>query len=222
MKRYTIGLITLLLIVGCSKEPINYETTLVNREGVFYTNDTNKPYSGPVFSLNDDGKKKDELILKDGKMIRETNWSYYSNGQKNREETFKDGKKDGLWTYWHKNGQKNREETFKDGKGIFRILYLNGHKLSELNFKEGKQTDWNESGQKIAEFYFKDGKADGLSTYWHENGQKFHESTFKNGKQDGLLTMWYDNGQKWEEGTWKGGKPISSKYWNEDGSVKND
>ena len=29
MKRYTIGLITLLLIVGCSKEPINYETTLI-------------------------------------------------------------------------------------------------------------------------------------------------------------------------------------------------
>ena len=33
MKRYTIGLITLLLIVGCSKEPIN-EYSLVNRNGV--------------------------------------------------------------------------------------------------------------------------------------------------------------------------------------------
>jgi len=68
MKRYTIGLITLLLIVGCSKEPINYETSLVEREGIFYTNDTNEPYSGPVFSLYEDGKKKDEGSMKDGKM----------------------------------------------------------------------------------------------------------------------------------------------------------
>ena len=60
-------LITLLLIVGCSKEPINYETTLIERDGVFYTNDTNEPYSGPVFSLYDDGKKKEEGTFKDGK-----------------------------------------------------------------------------------------------------------------------------------------------------------
>jgi len=77
-----ILLITLLLIVGCSKpEPINYETILVNRKGVFYTNDTNKPYSGLVFSLYDDGKKKEE-----GKA---TIW--HENGQKSDEVTYKDG-----------------------------------------------------------------------------------------------------------------------------------
>jgi len=36
-------LITLLLIVGCSKEPINYETTLIEKDGINYTKDTNKP-----------------------------------------------------------------------------------------------------------------------------------------------------------------------------------
>ena len=71
MKR--IILIALLLIVGCSKEPINFETTLIERDGVFYTKDTNKPYSGAVFSLHKDGQK----------------WE---------EGTYKDGKQDGLWT----------------------------------------------------------------------------------------------------------------------------
>ena len=46
-----ILLISLLLIVGCSKEPINYKTALVKRDGIYYPDDTNKPYSGPVFSL---------------------------------------------------------------------------------------------------------------------------------------------------------------------------
>ena len=34
------------------------------------------------------------------------------------EGTYKEGKKDGLWTYWYENGQKMEEETFKDGELI--------------------------------------------------------------------------------------------------------
>ena len=41
---------------------------------------------------------------------------YYSNGQKKHEGTYKDGKKDGLWTTWDDNGQKWYEKTYKDGK----------------------------------------------------------------------------------------------------------
>ena len=77
-------------------------------------------------------------------------------------------------------------------------------------------------GKKQSETTYKDGKKDGLDTDWYENGQKKSEMTFKYGKYDGLLTIWYENREKWSEGTWKSGKPISSKYWNEDGSVKND
>ena len=95
----------------------NYETTLVNRKGVFYTNDTNKPYSGPVFSLYDDGKKKEEGIFKDGKSdgVR-TEWNW--NGQKGSEGNYRDGKQDGKATIWHENGQKSDEVTYKDGELI--------------------------------------------------------------------------------------------------------
>jgi len=41
--------------------------------------------------------------------------TYYENGQKWLESTYKDGKEDGLWTTWYENGQKMGEETFKDG-----------------------------------------------------------------------------------------------------------
>ena len=84
-----ILLITLLLIVGCSKEPINYETTLVERDSVYYTKDTNKPYSGPVFSL-------------------------WENGQTYEEGTLKDGKFDGEWTFW--NSDKIKQEITHKGK----------------------------------------------------------------------------------------------------------
>ena len=82
MKRTILTILPLLLIIGCSKEPINYETTLVEREGIFYTNDTNEPYSGPVFSLDKNGRNKKESILVDGKMISWTLIKWYENGQK--------------------------------------------------------------------------------------------------------------------------------------------
>ena len=65
-------LLLILISVSFSQEPINYETTLIKKGQLLYTKDTNKPYSGPVFSLYDDGKKREEGKLKDGKMISKT------------------------------------------------------------------------------------------------------------------------------------------------------
>ena len=66
MKKTSLIITALMLVVGCGsseKEPINYETTLIERDGVHYTKDTNKPYSGPVFSLYENGQKIDDREL---------------------------------------------------------------------------------------------------------------------------------------------------------------
>ena len=90
---------------------------------------------------------------------------YYENGQKKEEATFKDGKEDGLWTYWYENGQKEFEGTVKDGKedGLFTRWYENGQKMYEQTYKDGEEED-------------------GKGTYWYENGQKEIEQIFKDGE----------------------------------------
>jgi len=120
MQRFLLTVLPLLLIVQCSStpEPINYEITLIERDGVFYTKDTNKPYSGPVFSLYGNGRMQRESILEDGKMITYKDIYWSENGQKMKEGTYKDGERDGLWTYWSENGQKMRERIYKDDKII--------------------------------------------------------------------------------------------------------
>ena len=86
-------------------------------EAIHYTKDTNKPYSGPVFSLYENGQKKEEVTLKDGK--EEGKWIlWYDNGQKMYEGTFKDGDSTDVWTGWYENGQKKWEGTYKDGELI--------------------------------------------------------------------------------------------------------
>ena len=102
---------------GSIKEPVNYDETLNERDGVSYTKETNKPYSGQVFSLYDHGMKKAEGTIKDGK--KDGLWTdWYQNGQKEREITYKDGNLDGLYSNWYENGQKMTEDIHKDGKLI--------------------------------------------------------------------------------------------------------
>jgi TolA-binding protein len=173
---------------GSVKEPINYETTLIDRDGVFYTKDTNKLYSGPVFSLNDKGLNKRESILQDGEMTTYTDFEWYENGQKEYEQTHKNGIFDGPFTLWYENGQKNVQKTFKDGK------------------LDGLTTGWYENGQKEYEQTHKNGIFDGPFTLWYENGQKAKEGNLKDGKEDGLFTEWFENGQKKVEETYKNGR----------------
>ena len=49
-------------------------------------------------------------------LVKKVRW--HENGQKFEEGTYKDGKKDGLWTDWYENEQKEEEGTYKDGEWI--------------------------------------------------------------------------------------------------------
>ena len=62
MRKLLLITLPLLLIVGCSKEPINYETTLIERDGL-YTN------------WYENGQKSFEGIYKDGELISKKYWN---------------------------------------------------------------------------------------------------------------------------------------------------
>ena len=148
MKRLLLIVLPLLLIVGCSK-PINHDS-LIDRNGVKYQQDSQKPYSGKTFSLWDNGQKKFEGSYKNGELNGlETKW--YKNGQKKFEGTYKNGKQVGKWTTWYSIGQKWSEVTYKNGKedGLWTTWYDNGQKFFEGTYKDGElisEKEWNEDG----------------------------------------------------------------------------
>jgi antitoxin component YwqK of YwqJK toxin-antitoxin module len=144
-------------------------------------------YEGMEFY--DNGKPKSFKTYKVSKgkieLVKAITW--HENGQKGLEETYKDGKEDGLITKWYENGQKSFEGTYKDGK------------------EDGLRTEWYENGQKGLEVTYKDGKREGLITKWYENGQKEYEVTFKNGKFISQV-CWDEDENKCEcsENWWEG------------------
>ncbi len=149
-------------------------------------------------------------------------------GKKKEEVNYKDGKLNGLATFWFENGQKKEEVNNKDDKiiGLQILWFENGQKKAEFSYKDGKAdglgTLWFENGQKQGEANFKDGKENGLTTRWFENGQKQGEANYIDGKINGLMTRWYENGQKESETTFKDGVEIDGSVteWSESGRKK--
>ena len=211
MKKLTpiIILSLLFLSIGFSQQEYKYNDLIEMDNGLWTIKFSDEPITGKVYGIFGENKPYKKVYMgniRDGK--KEGKWvSYYhSTGKKEWEDTFKDGKLDGLWNVWYRNGQKRSKGTFKDGK------------------KDGLETQWYKNGQKKLEVTFKDEKEDGLVTEWNENGQKWLETNYKGGEKIGMTHYeYYKNGQKKEETTIKFGKEIpstSSKKWNEDGSVK--
>ena len=137
----------LLILIGCSEpEPLNYQM-LVQRDGLYYSKDTNEIYSGPVFNI----EGKSTGYIKKGKWNGEFEF-YHSNGQLNGIGSYKDGDgsdlgvtgvsrngREGPWKFYHDNGQLSQEGTYKNGErdGLWKFYYENGQLFSEETYKDG-------------------------------------------------------------------------------------
>ena len=116
MKHTLLITTALMLMLGCSSEPIDVDK-LVERGGLHYEVNSDKPFSGEVISWYYSGQLEKKGTYKDGEL--DGLWTrWYENGQKGYEGIFKDGKLHGLWTEWYENGQKKKEGTYKDGEQI--------------------------------------------------------------------------------------------------------
>jgi hypothetical protein len=212
MKRLLLFVLPLLLIVGCSSpEPINYKEMLIERGGVYYTQDTNKPYNGRVFTINNYGEKE-EGNIKEGKISG--HWTTYNNSGEvinftnyfflKKLSSLDIGKKVNILTNWYGNGNIKSINKYDKTEGTkFEENYINGNKKLLETYTNGYGS-----------------KKVGLWTIWSPDGKDSSEIIYKDGKKwNGLETIWYENGQKKFEEFYIDGEFISKKVWNEDGSV---
>jgi antitoxin component YwqK of YwqJK toxin-antitoxin module len=114
-----------------------------------------------------------------------------------KESLYKEGKKQGVETWWYDNGQKKFEGTYMGGKpnGRFTRFYRNGKKSYERIFKD----------QKLV-----------AAIAWKPNGGKCPDTKYVKG--NGKLCQYHENGKKESEITFRDGKKIAQKKWDEDGN----
>ena len=190
----TFLLITSLLIITSTvfaQYTVNINSLQEYGEKAFKVDDE-KPYTGRVFDL------------------------YKSNGNKKLEGRYKDGLRNGKWSWWNEDNKMDSSGTYKigikDGKwihstdigyGKYEVKYTKGN-IDLATFTDNLGQTY--SGIPVNE----EPKADGqyLSQEHEYNFSKYPEifATIKNGKEDGLATYWYENGKKQAEGTLKDGE----------------
>jgi len=94
-------------------------------------------------------KERDSILLKE--------IGYYPDGQKRIEGEYRDGEREGQWTYWFSNGSRWSEARYKadlrNGKSI--VWYENGRKYFEGSYHMGERTGrwrfWDEEGNLLKE-----------------------------------------------------------------------
>lgn len=173
-------------------------------------------------SSNYDGKAVldfEQALEKFGSFYRYGKWEEYTkDGWKfaEGEYNWKTNKQDGLWTYYNNKGSITATKVYKDGKlnGLTTYFRENGQRSSELTMANDfvtATTAWDENG-KISEKSTGDGKGKVNRVYYYPNGNiKSFGSEIWNSKEKkyarfGNWTYNFENGNKqlveiYKEGT---------------------
>ena len=141
-KKYSTFFLFFLLFLFTSCSPSIGEDEIEERDGVFFRKGRTQPYTGSVIEKFDNGKKHYENHYKDG--TQNGKWLYWDeNGEKTSEHIYQNGELLGKWSFnfsYFENGDKERQETYRDNKldGLLIQWFENGQKEREANYSSGK------------------------------------------------------------------------------------
>ena len=115
-------------------------------------------------------------------------------------------------------------EFLKSGETGIKVTYMNGVKISEIEFKSGqkhgKWLEWYVGGQKKCEREYRYDKENGSWMIWEKSGRKKSETNYLGGLKHGLYIEWHPNGQKINEGKYlKGDKDGRWLKWEKNGNL---
>jgi len=169
-----VMLITAIFFYSCEKEVSS--DMLVERNGLQYEVNSEKPFSGKSVEYFDGGEvKSNSKSYKEGQLHGQQQ-IYFNNGQMKADTKFKDGLASGAQSLWYENGQLWSEASWKDGK-------FNGTVMS-----------WRENGQPDTEEHYKDDILHGVKKMWYKNGRLRFEGNFKDGILVSSPKRWLPDG----------------------------
>src|SRR5688572_12498032 len=132
------------ILLSCKPEKQNIEHLIFKGE-IAFKPDSDKPYTGEVFGLDDDGQIYEEGFYKNGKRDGKFKKFYeLASGEETpkleEEYSFKNGLKDGEAKHFFRNGKIFSLEAFKNGEldGMQKTFFENGDLESERRFTNGK------------------------------------------------------------------------------------
>ena len=121
MKQTLLIILLLSFSVGFSQQEYNINDLIKMDNGLYTLKFSDEPIKGKVYGNFGEVRPYKKVFM--GNLLngkKEGRWKSYfhSTGKKKYDLNFKDGKEDGLQTWWYENGQKSAEGIYKDGELI--------------------------------------------------------------------------------------------------------
>ena len=154
---FLLKLLFVLFFLSCStsEKGVNIEHTNT-RNGLRYEVNSDKPYSGIVYKLQDnEGGKLGEAIQKIADKDYKPGYQFYY--------TYEDGKMNGRFKEFYSSGQLKVEGLYSDTvkTGLWKTFYANGQLRREASFKnnvlDGTVTEYYESGALWSKTIYRNG-----------------------------------------------------------------
>ncbi len=105
-------------------------------------------------------------------------------GKLRLEETYKNGKRDGIKRWWNYSGARGSGKLGEYGT----TYYKEG-------LEHGVRTSYYEGGEVRTRCMYVNGKIEGLDQRWARDGRLLTKRNYLHGKKDGTKKHWYGNGQ---------------------------
>ena len=129
------------------------------------------------------------------------------------------GHRDGTWTRFHENGQRAREETWRDGfmHGPWAEWDAEGRKMLSGAYdqgrKHGKWWDWGPDGRPTELSTWKEGQLSGPAVAWFDGGDLKEVGHHEAGVPVGLWVVFHESGgvastTPWREGAKEGTERV--------------
>ncbi|MEJ5960884.1 tetratricopeptide repeat protein [Pedobacter immunditicola] len=128
------------LLRSAEEKRIPSTKSMTKKDGMWYFNQADTPYTGKFIDYFMNGKKQGEGILVNGK-VDGVRTVYYPNGQKRYYYTYKKGITNGDSEEYYMNGQLRQKGSFVEQKesGLWQVYYSTGKLKRESTFVNHKQ-----------------------------------------------------------------------------------
>lgn len=220
--KHSILFFIVLVFFSCSEKEVSLET-LVNRNGLLYEVNKEKPYTGKVTAHYDNQQLKTIGYYKQGLQHKE--WKeFQENGQLLFRKNYASGKLNGEVEEFYLDGvRKELREYINDSlNGKYHTFYSSGESYLQgsyaNNLKEGLWVNNGRNGTKIEETYSQD-LLDGLYREINASGSVTFTGTYVAGKKEGLFEVFNDTGITTRETIFENDVVIAEKSYDNQGNL---
>lgn len=185
------------------------------KEGLFRSfDDAGKPTTAAIYQGD---QKMSEGAVSDVGALQGHWIEYYGTGEKRAEGEYKEGKKDGPWTFFHHGGEVEQKGNYVNGlpQGEWVWFFVGGARHREEHYRKGKEDgasmEYDSTGAVITRGEYIDGLKDGQWLY--QLGDHKEVGAYKDGLKDGEWVHSYENGKRNFVGRFINGEPTGKHRW---------